>query len=701
MDTIAAASHSRSTLNTMASLPYRVDPEQYHIYGHRRAVVVVALALVLFISALDSTIVSVALPVIGADFDDYSQASWIVTAYLITYTAFLPIVSKCTDIFGRRPVLVFSTLFFMLWSGACGGAKTMNQLIIFRALQGIGGSAIYSAVIVTISTIVPRIEIAKYTPMIGTVFAMSSVAGPLIGGAIVSHIHWGWIFFVNLPIGAIGTCFLLYGLKDPQQEPLSWNMIARRVDWIGSFLLLASSVLLSFALQVGGSTYPWISAEVLAPIVISVCLLPALVYFETRHPEPLIPLNLFNGRNYTLIVTFTLCLGAGFYTTTIFLPQRMEVVDLVSPITAGIRMLPQLLLTGLMSIVAGGIVVKTRRYRGIMWASASIGPIACGLLSILTAHTSFPQQYGFEALAGIAFGTTLPVSTIIVQFGTERSEIAAATGFQSFARQLGALIGIAADTAILNGVVTGRLNLLADNGGPLADPTLRGAILQNPAGLLGELDPASRAYVQNAYSSGFSKVFIFAAGCLAAGALATFGLLHEFPSELAADTQDAQKGDVEPDEVKSSDIESGRQLGVDGHRITVYTEKGDVESGKQLDVEEHKITDDTEKGDIESGKQLDVDEHKTADYTEKSDVELGKQLDVDEHNIADDTEKQVQSYSQAIDGIDDKNVSISLLQIASEPLHDQNSGGDIMPVDSVQGSSGSSSHLSTTLDSVA
>ncbi|KZT06904.1 MFS general substrate transporter [Laetiporus sulphureus 93-53] len=548
------------------------NEEAYHINGHRRIVVLTALGLVLFISALDSTIVSVALPVIGSDFNDYSRSSWIVTAYLITYTAFLPIVSKFTDILGRRPVLVLSTIFFMIWSGACGGAKTMNQLIVFRAMQGIGGSAIYSAVIVTLSTFVSKQEVAKYTPMIGVVYALSSVAGPLIGGAIVSHTHWGWIFFVNLPIGFVGTILLLYGLSDPYRDQ-DWRLVSRRLDWIGSFLLLASSVLLCFGLQVGGTKgYPWVSAKVLAPLIISGCIVPVFIYFETRHPEPLVPLRLFRSRNFAFIILFTLCLGAGFYTVTIYLPQRMEIVNRLSAITSGVRMLPQLTLVGVVSFISGAIVMITRRYLLLMWFSSCVGAIGCGLLTILTAQTRFPQQYGFEALIGYSVGITIPVSTMIVQFSTDRPDLASATGFQSFARQLGGVVAISISTAVLNSRVEAKLNMLEGTDSPLASAALREAILEDPTGVMSELSSSAREYVQAAYSDGFSKVFLAGAVWLAVSALATFALEHKLPPELerkkpvvgaAAESQGPEGEtvvDVDvPSQEKSADVERHQQ----------------------------------------------------------------------------------------------------------------------------------------------
>ncbi|ESK88630.1 drug resistance subfamily [Moniliophthora roreri MCA 2997] len=535
-----------------------IPAEAYYIYGHKRYLVALGLALTLFISALDSTIVAVALPTIGADFNEYQQTSWLVTSYLLTYTAFLPVVSKLTDIVGRKPVLIVSTLFFMLWSGACGGAKSMTQLIVFRALQGIGGSAIYSGVVVTISTIVPREKVGAYTPIIGTVFAASSVSGPLIGGAIVQHVHWGWIFFVNLPIGAVASSLLFYALSDPDLGPMSIQKISQRIDWIGSFLLLAASVLLAFSLQVGGTDgYPWVSVQVLAPLIISFCILPVFAFVETRHPEPVIPLRLFRVRNICFILIFTLALGAGLFSHAIFLPQRMQVVDGVSPVTAGVRMLPLLLPVGCLSPFAGAMVMLTKSYRPLMWFASSIGAIGAGLLSTVTVPTKFSHIYGFEAMVGFSIGVTITASTLIIQFCAERRDLAAATGLQTFIRQLGGLVAIAISTAILNDSVE---KSLGSNARLASSPGLLEGILKSPTSVLPSLDPATSLIIRQAYSKGFSVTFIQASAWLAVGALATFGLVHYLPDRFLDDEQ--TKGEVlDPEKAGAGSIDNTIKTG--------------------------------------------------------------------------------------------------------------------------------------------
>lgn len=333
-------------------------------------------------------------------------------------------------------------------------------------------------------------------------------------------------------------------------------------SWFGS--CISAITQLQSQLQVGGVEFPWVSATVLAPLIISACIFPAFLYVESLHPEPLVPLRLFRQRNFIFIIIFTLCLGAGFYTLTIFLPQRMEVVNLLSAITSGVRMLPQLVLIGTLSPFAGAAVVLTKSYRPLMWFASALGPIGAGLLSILKADTNFSQQYGFEVIVGISVGVTITVSTMIVQFSTDRPDLASATGFQTFARQLGALIAIAISTAVLNSRVDSKLELAG------ISEELRSAITASPATVLssGQLDDSTKLYVQEAYSDGFSKVFVEAAAWLAVGALATWGLIHILPKEIE---ERGRKPKAEV--VAGTDLE----LGVQPEAARVDLEKGPIE----------------------------------------------------------------------------------------------------------------------------
>ncbi|TFK49964.1 MFS general substrate transporter [Heliocybe sulcata] len=543
----------------------------YYVPVNRRLVVAFALALSMFLSALDSTIVAVALPKIGSDFNNFEETSWVVTAYILTYTAFLPVVSKLTDIIGRKVILISSILWFMAFSGACGGAKSMIELIVFRALQGIGGAAIYSGVLTTISTMVPREDVAKYTSMLGASYALSSVAGPLIGGAIVSHIHWGWIFYINLPTGLIAAVMIQLFLTYPKQTKINFTEVRNRVDWIGAFLLLAASLLLCLSLQIGGTPgYPWVSATVLAPICVSAVLIPIFLWVETKVKEPVLPLSLFQFRfkpeaasthvlkldsdaaknyvppqnpNFSVMIAYTLGLGAAFFSINVDLPQRLQVVDSRSPIRAGISMLPILVPVGVISPLAAILIVKTRSYRLLLWVSGALAPIGAGLISTLNggadviggARTSYPHLYGYEIILGLSLGMTITISTIIIQMSVKPQSVGIATGFQAFARTLGGLIGLAVSTAVLNARVDSKLQ------SAFPDSHTRELIVEGPTAVIPSLSPQLQAEVRQAYNSGYSLVFIIIAVWFSAGILATVGMKHVMPPPAAKDAPANEK----------------------------------------------------------------------------------------------------------------------------------------------------------------
>ncbi|EEB96338.1 hypothetical protein MPER_04542, partial [Moniliophthora perniciosa FA553] len=230
----------------------------------------------------------------------------------------------------------------------------------------------------------------------------------------------------------------------------------------------------------------------------------------------------------------TLALGAGLFSHSVFLPQRMQIVDGVSPVMAGVRMLPLLLLLGCLSPFAGAMVMKTKSYRPLMWFASSIGAIGAGLLSTVTVPTKFSHIYGFEAMVGFSIGVTITVSTMITQFCVERRDLAAATGLQTFIRQLGGLVAIAISTAILNDSVD---KSLSSNAHLASSPGLLEGVLKSPTSVLPSLDPATSLIIRQAYSKGFSVTFIQAGAWLAVGALATFGLVHHLPDSLLDNRQ--------------------------------------------------------------------------------------------------------------------------------------------------------------------
>ncbi|EIN09225.1 MFS general substrate transporter, partial [Punctularia strigosozonata HHB-11173 SS5] len=379
------------------------------------------------IQPFDQNIVAVALPRIGSQFNSYDRTSWLITGYLITYVAFLPIFAKLSGILGTKHVLLGSCAIFVTFSGACAGARSMDELIVFRALQGVGGSALWSCSTTSIMTMMPPEVMAKYIGITPMMYAMASVLGPIIGGVIVANISWSWIFWINLPIGGFAALLLLKCI--PQQ------------------------------LQLGGlPQFSWKSRTVLAPLLVSIALIPFLIVVEMRSKEPIVPLYLFRiHRNIPLNMICTIGMGAGLFGTIVFLTQRMQVVDLLSAETAGVRMLPMLFTCGFLSAPTAVIISKTHSYMPLLCTTVALAAVAGGLLNLLAFPTRFGEQYGFEVILGTSLGLAITVTTVTFQYPIPPQDVPPALGILSTSRMLGALLGIASSSTILNSYVRRRL----------------------------------------------------------------------------------------------------------------------------------------------------------------------------------------------------------------------------------------------------
>jgi len=276
-------------------------------------------------------------------------------------------------------------------------------------------------------------------------------------------------------------------------------------------------------LQLGGTEgYPWSSAPILAPLVLAFAVLPVFLWVESRHSEPVIPLRLFRIRNTGIGILITMCIGAGFFLVCLLLPQRMQLVNAQRPIMAGVRMLPLLAVTGLVSALAGISVKLLQTFRPQLWIGLPLGAIGAGLLASLKVDSSFAPQYGFQALTGVSFGISIVLSTVAIQFSSDRRDLASAMGAQSFVRQIGGLVAVAIGTALINS----RVNEAITNEG------LPKQILVTPEQVLKRLPPDVLAVARNAYSTGFSRSFMVAAAWFVLGSVLSLGLVHQMPDDF-------------------------------------------------------------------------------------------------------------------------------------------------------------------------
>jgi EmrB/QacA subfamily drug resistance transporter len=402
------------------------------------------LMIVLGLGAIDQSIVSTALPRIIADLGEVSHLSWVVTAYVLTSTTTMPIYGKLSDQYGRKPVLYAAILIFLVGSALSGAAHSLFQLILFRAIQGIGAGGLLPLAQIIIGDLVPPAERGRRQGAIVAVFAVCSVIGPVVGGVITDLLSWHWIFYVNLPVGAVSLFVIARTLRDRHMAQ------KRHIDYLGAALLTASTTAFLLVLTLGGTEWPWLSPQIGLSLGAAVLLGLIFVLHAGRVPEPVLPPALFRDRLFVvactvLALTFMAMLGA-----TLFFPLFFQVVEGVSPSNSGFLIGPMMVGVVISSIVNGRVLLRSGRYKppqvaGLALAVACFGVLAWG---IGTGQNLVVIEPAIFAL-GLGLGLVMPNMTIAVQNGLPAQHRGVGTATLAFFRSLGGLVGVAGAGAIL------------------------------------------------------------------------------------------------------------------------------------------------------------------------------------------------------------------------------------------------------------
>ncbi|KAJ5260470.1 hypothetical protein N7478_012075 [Penicillium angulare] len=474
----------------------------------------------LLISSLEVTIIGTALITISSHLGDFERSAWVVTTYLATYCAFVIVFARVSDIFGRRTTWLVALGFFVLASVACGAAQTMTQLIVFRALQGIGGGGLY-ALAMTVATEVPGKLRAPINSILSSVFALASAAGPLIGGAIATGTSWRWVFLLNVPIGVV--VFIVSFIIFPTNPfPLSYSLEAyRRIDYVGFFLSVGSIELLALSLQSGGVNYRWDSGSMIALLTITGCCWIAFFAWEMALSSklwkskalPIWPCNLFFRRIIGSGLLAALFSGIGFIAVIVYLPQRFQIQNGDPPIMAGVRMLAYLLVSSLFAGLAAVAVVFKNVLFPLMLFSSIMQIVGLGLLSTLpTTVGIFPGQYGYQVILGIGFGIALSVLPLITRMEITLFDHAINMGAVTQSRLIGSLIGVGFGEIVLQSRLWTRLSTILT-------PEELGLIRQSMSNA-SKLSPYKHAAVQNEFGKDCNLIFricmYISIGCLLA-----------------------------------------------------------------------------------------------------------------------------------------------------------------------------------------
>jgi EmrB/QacA subfamily drug resistance transporter len=396
-----------------------------------------AILLALFLSALDQTIVGTALPRIVTDLGGNDLYTWVVTIYLLTATITGPVYGKLSDQFGRRPMLTIGVGLFLVGSFLSGLSGDMFQLILFRGIQGLGAGAIFPIALAVIGDLFTPQERGRYQGLFGAVFGLSALIGPALGGLLTDTIGWHWVFFVNLPIGAVAMAIIWRLLPGGHQAG-----VTRRVDYLGVFLFSAALIPILVGLtnkQTLDWVDPWVGGLILGGLAIGLVFLWA----ESRAAEPIVPLELFRDRTYAGSMAAVFLASFGFFAAIIFLPRWFQVVNGSSATESGYQVLP--LLGGLIasSIVSGILVSRTGRYKGILLAALICLALGLWLSTGLRTDTPLPVLWAWMFITGLGIGPTLSVYTIVVQNAVPVERLGVATSNLTFFRQVGGTVGLA------------------------------------------------------------------------------------------------------------------------------------------------------------------------------------------------------------------------------------------------------------------
>jgi EmrB/QacA subfamily drug resistance transporter len=446
-----AAETSETPTDQTAGAPRLDDRARWAVLG--------AVLLTLFLSSLDQTVVGTALPRIVTDLNGAELYSWVVTAYLLASTITVPVYGKFSDVFGRKPMLLIGVGLFLVGSWLSGLSQNMGELIIFRALQGLGAGAIFPIVIAVIGDLFTARERGRYQGLFGAVFGLSFIVGPFIGGWITDNISWHWVFYVNLPVGVAALVVLATVMPNPPRPQAS----ARDLDYLGIAVFSAGVVPLLIGLTNKGLTdssgqlYAWTDPRVGGLIALGGVLLAIFVFVESRAKEPIVPLELFWGRDYSTSMGAVFLFGIAMFTAVIFLPRFYQTVHGISATESGYLIWP--LLVGLIggSVLGGQLISRTGRYKWLMVASTVLLMIGSFLMTHLTLSTSDPELWGWMFLFGAGLGPSLAGFTVVVQNAVPLNRLGVATSTLTFFRQIGGSVGLAIADTVFASTFASRL----------------------------------------------------------------------------------------------------------------------------------------------------------------------------------------------------------------------------------------------------
>ena len=497
--------------------------------------------LTLLLAAMDQTIVGTAMPKVISSLNGFDRYPWVTTAYLLSSTVAVPVFAKFSDLYGRKWLYLSGAILFIVSSWLCGAAGNlpipldgMNQLILARGLQGLGGGAIMGLTFTIIGDLFSPAERGRFQGLFGAVFGLASVIGPLAGGWITDHLSWRWAFYVNAPLGIFAVAVLYFTF--PHVRP---HKMGKGIDWKGIVALVAWIVPLLLSLSAVNER-GWTDPTVMGMLAWTVLALAAFIAIERRAAEPLIPPSLFKIPSIVLSTTAVFLLGMGLFGMFLYLPLYLQAVLGLSAAASGQLFTPLVFSMIFASIVSGQVVSRTGRYKALAVAGAALAALGMLLLAAMDRSATSALIVRNMLIVGVGFGCVQPIFNLVIQNAAPREHMGAATASSQFFRSIGSTIGVAIFGTVLLGIYHRGLNAaipagtspdvvrLFDN--PLevarAQSTVAAQVLALPGG--SELLPILQAATRDGLASGMHVIFVTAAAVLAITVLLAL-MLPELP----------------------------------------------------------------------------------------------------------------------------------------------------------------------------
>lgn len=523
----------------------------------RIGIIMFSLCMALFLSALDVTIITTALPTIAQDYHASSSGyTWIGSSYLLANAAATPLWGKFSDIWGRKPMLVLANIVFMIGSLVAALAQSIGMLIGGRVIQGLGGGGLIILVSIAISDLFSMRDRPKYYAFVGLTWSVASGVGPIVGGAFTEKVSWRWCFWINLPLDGLSLALLIFFLKlETPKTPFLDGIKA--IDWLGGLAIVGGVIMFLYGFESAGVTDPWDSALVLCLIIFGAILMGIFLLLEWKVAKyPIMPPRLFADRSNVAAYVVCFLFGFVFIAESYYLPLYFQTVLGLTPILSGLTLFALVIPLSLMSMASGIIMKKTGRYQEVIWVSSVFFCLGAGLLINLPGYTSWPRVIVYQVIAGIGTGPLFQGPLIALQSHLKGYDAAVGTATYGFIRNIATAMSVVLGGVVFQNELSNRQGELRQVLGPELAAQFAGSSFGATTGRLRTLPPEQKQALDNAYASSLSTMWIFYTAF--AGLLIIVGLFIT-KVELSKEHTTTKTGIAEQERIRKEQQELRKQ----------------------------------------------------------------------------------------------------------------------------------------------